>query len=88
MAPTVSFLIALGSFAGSAVAAVSACAASAPLSCQSSGSVQNTCCTEAQGQVLQVQFWDSSPATGPANSWTIHGLWYVFFWVMAGFKIC
>lgn len=72
-----SFLIPLGSLVGSAVAAASACPASAPLSCQSSGTVQNTCCTEVQGQVLQVQFWDSSPATGPVNSWTIHGLWSV-----------
>lgn len=70
-----SFLIALGSLVGLAVAAASVCPASAPLSCQSSGTIQNTCCTEVQGQVLQVQFWDSSPATGPANSWTIHGLW-------------
>lgn len=24
---------------------------------------------------MQTQFWDSDPATGPAKSWTIHGLW-------------
>ncbi|UPX15714.1 Ribonuclease T(2) [Ascochyta rabiei] len=75
MAYIVSLLTAAGSLVGSAVAAASACPASAPLSCQSTGTIQNTCCTEAQGQILQVQFWDSSPATGPANSWTIHGLW-------------
>ncbi len=23
----------------------------------------------------QSQFWDSSPSTGPSDSWTIHGLW-------------
>ncbi|KAL1297199.1 hypothetical protein AAFC00_004769 [Neodothiora populina] len=46
---------------------------SAPLSCQSTSS--NTCCTEVQGQVLQVQFWDTKPATGPEDHWTIHGLW-------------
>lgn len=23
----------------------------------------------------QTQFWDSSPAIGPADSWTLHGLW-------------
>ncbi|KAJ4398504.1 Ribonuclease T2 precursor (RNase T2) [Didymella pomorum] len=70
-----SFVLALGFLVGSAAAAASACSATAPLSCQSTGTIQNTCCTEVQGQVLQVQFWDSSPATGPANSWTIHGLW-------------
>ncbi|KAM0504500.1 hypothetical protein ACHAP0_002267 [Verticillium nonalfalfae] len=25
--------------------------------------------------ILQTQFWDSNPATGPDDSWTIHGLW-------------
>jgi len=25
--------------------------------------------------MLQTQFWDTSPSTGPSNSWTIHGLW-------------
>ncbi|KAH6611815.1 ribonuclease Trv [Boeremia exigua] len=69
-----SFLLALGIFAGSAIATAPVCSASAALSCSSS-TVSNTCCTEAQGQVLQVQFWDYNPATGPANSWTIHGLW-------------
>ncbi|KAG8893106.1 ribonuclease T2-like, partial [Tulasnella sp. 403] len=27
------------------------------------------------GQISQVQFWDTNPATGPADHWTIHGLW-------------
>ena len=27
------------------------------------------------GLFLQTQFWDYNPATGPSNSWTIHGLW-------------
>ncbi|TKA80219.1 hypothetical protein B0A55_04162 [Friedmanniomyces simplex] len=27
------------------------------------------------GELLQTQFWDTSPVTGPADSWTIHGLW-------------
>ncbi|KAK5130030.1 hypothetical protein LTR08_002546 [Meristemomyces frigidus] len=47
----------------------------APLSCHNTTAIKNTCCTEVQGQVLQVQFWDTQPATGPANHWTIHGLW-------------
>lgn len=25
--------------------------------------------------MLQTQFWDTSPSTGPTNSWTVHGLW-------------
>jgi ribonuclease T2 len=25
--------------------------------------------------LVQTQFWDTSPSTGPSNSWTIHGLW-------------
>lgn len=47
----------------------------APLSCHNTTTIKNTCCTEVQGQVLQVQFWDTDPATGPADHWTIHGLW-------------
>lgn len=47
----------------------------APLSCHNTTAIKNTCCTEVQGQVLQVQFWDTDPATGPADHWTIHGLW-------------
>ena len=35
----------------------------------------------AQGTLLtlyrQTQFWDADPSTGPVDSWTIHGLWYV-----------
>jgi ribonuclease T2 len=33
------------------------------------------CCFEANGQLLQVQFWDANPPTGPSDAWTIHGLW-------------
>jgi len=44
------------------------------LSC--SGSSTNTCCISSPGGLFQqVQFWDSNPSTGPAESWTIHGLW-------------
>ncbi|KAF8249697.1 ribonuclease T2 [Wilcoxina mikolae CBS 423.85] len=36
----------------------------------------DTCCTEHPGGlVVLTQFWDYSPARGPADSWTIHGLW-------------
>ncbi|KAI9811250.1 MAG: ribonuclease T2-like [Pycnora praestabilis] len=38
--------------------------------------IQNTCCFNSPGgQLLQTQFWDTDPATGPANHWTVHGLW-------------
>jgi ribonuclease T2 len=48
------------------------------LSCHNTTSIANTCCFNSPGgQLLQTQFWDTSPSTGPSNSWTIHGLWYV-----------
>ncbi|KIM82368.1 hypothetical protein PILCRDRAFT_785988 [Piloderma croceum F 1598] len=53
----------------------SGCSTSGAASCSSS-SVSNTCCTEFPGGLLlQPQFWDTNPSTGPSNSWTIHGLW-------------
>jgi len=46
------------------------------LSCHNTTAVQDTCCFNAPGgQLLQTQFWDTSPATGPADHWTVHGLW-------------
>ena len=46
------------------------------LSCQNTSAVANTCCFNAPGgQLLQTQFWDFNPATGPVDSWTVHGLW-------------
>ncbi|KAG0648795.1 Ribonuclease T2 [Hyphodiscus hymeniophilus] len=46
------------------------------LSCQNTTSVSDLCCFNAPGgQILQTQFWDTNPSTGPSNSWTIHGLW-------------
>ncbi|KUJ21753.1 ribonuclease T2 [Mollisia scopiformis] len=46
------------------------------LSCHNTTAVADTCCFNAPGgQLLQTQFWDTSPSTGPSNSWTIHGLW-------------
>jgi ribonuclease T2 len=51
----------------------------AQLSCHNSTAVENLCCFNAPGgQILQTQFWDTSPATGPEDSWTIHGLWYSY----------
>ncbi|KAJ7087540.1 ribonuclease T2-like protein [Mycena belliarum] len=45
-------------------------------SCTNTTVVSDLCCFEAPGGLLlQTQFWDTKPSTGPANSWTIHGLW-------------
>ena len=46
------------------------------LSCHNTTVQTNTCCFNSPGgQFAQTQFWDTSPSTGPSNSWTIHGLW-------------
>lgn len=46
------------------------------LSCHNTTIVQDLCCFNAPGgQLLQTQFWDTAPATGPDDSWTLHGLW-------------
>ena len=48
------------------------------LSCQNTTAVSDLCCFNAPGgQLLQTQFWDYNPPTGPSDSWTVHGLWYV-----------
>lgn len=46
------------------------------LSCHNTTVVKNLCCFNAPGgSLLQTQFWDTNPVTGPEDSWTIHGLW-------------
>ncbi|KAH8655903.1 ribonuclease T2 [Xylariales sp. PMI_506] len=69
------------SVAGSAVvpwpfARAATCAATIE-SCSAAASAStNTCCVNKPGGLLlQTQFWDTDPVTGPSNSWTIHGLW-------------
>lgn len=56
---------------GSAVAAgggdASSCPNDIPLSCHNSTAVENTCCFIPSGQLLQTQFWDTEPATGPSG---------------------
>lgn len=48
----------------------------AQLSCHNTSVVEDLCCFNAPGgQMLQTQFWDTSPPTGPADAWTVHGLW-------------
>lgn len=67
-----------GLLASSAVATPKSCpvTSSTPLSCQNTTAVADLCCFNAPGgQLLQTQFWDTDPATGPTDSWTIHGLW-------------
>ncbi|RJE21012.1 ribonuclease T2 [Aspergillus sclerotialis] len=52
------------------------CPSDIPLSCHNSTAVSNSCCFNSPGgSLLQTQFWDTDPATGPDDSWTIHGLW-------------
>ncbi|KAL9082744.1 MAG: hypothetical protein Q9159_006204 [Coniocarpon cinnabarinum] len=48
-----------------------------PLSCSSASLLtENSCCINSPGGLLlQTQFWDTHPASGPSDSWTIHGLW-------------
>lgn len=53
----------------------SGCSTSGIQSCRNTSAVADTCCFEVNGQLVQPQFWDVSPQTGPDDSWTIHGLW-------------
>ncbi|EKM84050.1 hypothetical protein AGABI1DRAFT_32412 [Agaricus bisporus var. burnettii JB137-S8] len=54
----------------------SGCSTSGPTSCHNTSPVSDTCCFESPGGLLlQTQFWDTDPSTGPIDSWTIHGLW-------------
>ncbi|KAF9018158.1 ribonuclease T2 [Hymenopellis radicata] len=54
----------------------SGCSASGTASCTNTSSVSDLCCFESPGGLLvQPQFWDTNPSTGPSDSWTIHGLW-------------
>ena len=49
-----------------------------PLSCKNTTAIADTCCFNAPGGLLLLtQFWDTNPPTGPDDSWTVHGLWYV-----------
>ena len=54
------------------------CPIDGPLSCHNTTVAPDSCCfIYPGGQLLQTQFWDTSPAVGPEDSWTLHGLWYV-----------
>ncbi|ATY64095.1 ribonuclease M [Cordyceps militaris] len=58
-----------------AAMAAGSCPSDSPLSCHNATAVADTCCFIPAGQLLQTQFWDTDPPTGPSDSWTIHGLW-------------
>ena len=54
----------------------------AGLSCQAGANITDTCCMNYPGgQFSLTQFWNSDASKGPpgylgpAESWTIHGLW-------------
>ncbi|CAE6411467.1 unnamed protein product [Rhizoctonia solani] len=52
------------------------CSITGAASCTNTTAQSNLCCFEYPGgQLLQTQFWDFNPSTGPSDSWTIHGLW-------------
>lgn len=51
------------------------CLNNTTLSCHSSSKAPTCCYEYPGGALLQTQFWDTNPATGPSDSWTIHGLW-------------
>jgi len=58
-------------------AASASCPNPGELSCRNTTAVADLCCFNAPGgQLVLTQFWDTAPATGPSNSWTVHGLWY------------
>ncbi|KAI9753692.1 MAG: hypothetical protein M4579_005044 [Chaenotheca gracillima] len=69
--------VALGPLAqGASAGSPASCPANTQLSCHNTTMQTNLCCFNAPGgQLLQTQFWDTDPATGPSDSWTVHGLW-------------
>ncbi|KAI9843775.1 MAG: ribonuclease T2-like [Sclerophora amabilis] len=68
--------VALGPASMGALAGDSKSCSNTQLSCQNTTAVSDLCCFNAPGgQLLLTQFWDYDPATGPEDSWTLHGLW-------------
>ncbi|KAK7202958.1 ribonuclease T2-like protein [Myxozyma melibiosi] len=64
---------------GSRVSTAHSCPAQKEFSCHLATPIPDdvdTCCVNAPGgQLLLAQFWDFAPAVGPADKWTLHGLW-------------
>ncbi|KAJ5779997.1 hypothetical protein N7457_005157 [Penicillium paradoxum] len=56
-------------------ASLEACGTDTAYSCVSSSTTPTCCFNYPGGALLLTQFWDTSPSTGPDDSWTIHGLW-------------
>ena len=68
--------ILLISSSSSALGGTLATCSNPQISCQNTTAVADTCCFNAPGGLFPLtQFWDYSPAVGPSDSWTIHGLW-------------
>lgn len=44
------------------------CPTDLPLSCHNTTVIEDTCCFVPAGQLLQTQFWDTEPATGPSGA--------------------
>ncbi|KAF5375787.1 hypothetical protein D9757_008989 [Collybiopsis confluens] len=60
---------------GREAAISSGCSTTGTASCHNTSAVSDLCCFESPGGLLlQTQFWDFNPSTGPSNSWTIHEL--------------
>ncbi|KAL6697860.1 hypothetical protein J3F84DRAFT_254942 [Trichoderma pleuroticola] len=57
----------LAMLASVAAAASRICASNTPLSCHNTTAVDDSCCFIPSGQLLQTQFWDTDPSTGPAG---------------------
>lgn len=69
--------LAATSLMSGASAQLETCSNTNTFSCQSSSTTPTCCFNYPGGALLQTQFWDTNPSTGPTDSWTIHGLWYV-----------
>ncbi|KAG9045986.1 ribonuclease T2-like [Tulasnella sp. UAMH 9824] len=65
------FLAEFSRFSGSELVARTTCGTSGPQTCHNTTAQSNLCCFESPGgQIVQVQFWDTNPSTGPTNSWS------------------
>lgn len=61
------FIPVLAALASVAAAASKTCPSNTPLSCHNTTVVEDTCCFIPSGQLLQTQFWDTDPSTGPSG---------------------
>ncbi|KAJ5578741.1 Ribonuclease T2 [Penicillium hispanicum] len=68
-------MLALTAVVAGVAADLKTCTNDNTFSCHSSSKEPTCCYNYPGGALLQTQFWDTDPATGPSDSWTIHGLW-------------